>query len=456
MFCVHLLLALSPSWAADKRQPSVASRARTALDERRSEAERARAIVALAEIGSPEASAAIDAIVARLGGESTLGRVAVAARVQTADLSELVRDDWPEWAESMVATRLDQQLLARCTDPEIWRLELPSDAVVRVCAAHADLPQLAHTIIEDGDANARAQAAHLMSDMVPVRGPEVADALVEAVRWRRDAAPPLGPGPAVLGTMIISEELRGALSLELTCWRVSQILVGRQEVPERLDAELGMLLAPEITAYGPATQTVDWLYLLAAAGQDPGVVLDRLGLRRDGGYAVVLDELHTLDGPPRGLLPLLAHRSPIVRARAAEVLERQPDRAIAAIDHAVRWRPERVFPLRGDVWAPRLRRGPLESEAYTAELMQWVELASSRIDMGSLRAVLSLLAEPTNTQALSDSTVQSIARTLLEIAETERDPARSSLLAQGMDAVLRRVPLAMALAPAPEQVRRHP
>jgi hypothetical protein len=438
---------------AHASEPTVNQRARTALDERRTDTERARAIVALADLGSSEANEAIDALVVRLGEDSPLGRVAVAARVQSAELFTLATRTWPEWAMSLVEARLDGELAAHCMDPDVWTLPVPTETVVAACGHRADVPALARAVAGEQDPAHRQRAAHLLSDLGQLRPDEVGAALLAAFRWERNSALPIAEGPAVLGTLIIPEALRRSLAEELVCWRVSAVLVGRQQIPERLDAELTMLLSPEIHAYGEATQTIDWVYLLAASGQDPSRVLSRLGVQNDRAYASVLDDLRLLRASPRALLPMLAHRSPIQRARAAEALEQQPTRTIAALDRAAHWRPGRTFPLRGDIAPPRLVRSPAAAEVWTYALMDWAELATSRLDAGELRAVLWLLAEPTNTTLLAERVRQDVAHTLLEAAQREVDPRRASLLGQAMDAVLRRVPLNLGLAPAPEQVR---
>lgn len=450
MWLLSSVLAGLPSFAAD---PAVATRVRVALDERRATAERERAIVGLASLCSPEANAALDAVVQQVGAWSPLGRVAVERRIERAPLADLADHAWPEWASPLVAARIEAELPLQCGDPDLWRWNLPADAVIRECGANADIPALVTAATHEPELVARRQAARLLSDLAQVRGEEaVGRELLAAVRWRDHEPLPLVDGAPVLGVLIISEALRGALAIELVCWRVSLVLVGRQDLPGRLDGELAMLLAPEVAAYGRPAQTIDWLYLLAVGGWDPAQVIDRLGVRGDRGYSSVLDDLHTLSGTPRALLPLLGHRSPIVRARAAEALEAQPDKAIAALNRAARWHPGRTFPLRGELVAPRLVRSPADSQLWTDELMEWVALASTRMDSGELRGVLSLLAEPTNTTALSALSRQEVAQTLVAAAEKEVDMSRAALLAQGMDAVLRQVPLAQGLMPAPEQI----
>lgn len=446
------------SWAAASPTcgaavPLVAPYRRTALDEQRSEDARASAILALGEMCTPDANSALDEIIRQVGAWSSLGRVAVTARVEHAPLADLANVPWPDWASRMVAARIEQEVPVHCDDPEIWRLRLPSEVVAQACGGRADVPALVRATLADPTPEVRAQSARLLSDLMGSRGDELGTTLLDQLRWRPQQDLPLVEGAAVLGTLVMAEALRGAVATELVCWRISLVLVGGQRVPARLDSELSALLAPERFAYGEPTHTIDWLYLLSAAGPDPGPILDRLGVRGDRAYASALDDLRTLSGSPRTLLPLLGHRSPILRARAAERLEAEPNRALAALNRATRWAPGRTFPLRGDLVVPRLPRTPAQSEAWTERLMEWVALASSRLDTAALRAVLCLLTEPTNTNALHASSRQNIARKLLAAAEHERDPVRAALLAQAMDAVLRRVPLADGLAPAPDQVR---
>lgn len=448
------------SGLAHAADPSVARQTRTALDPRKAEADRARAIVALAGVDSDEADAALVDIAEGIDPESSLGRVAVAARLQRADLEDLALNDWPTWAEPLVGARRAEILPTRCADLVIRTLPLPPAEVASACADHLPPVELADAVRGAADPADRARAASLLTELAKTSPDAVSDAVVAEFAWDSTEAW-AGEEPA-LGALVLPEAGRLRLATELVTRRLRVVQVGGQDVPPRLDGELRAVLAPELAAFGEPTQTIDWLHLLAAGGPDPAsgrarvqTTLDRLGLGNDHHYTVVLDEDDALAGDPRDLLALLAHRSPIVRARAARRLEQEPDDAIAALDRAWRFQPGRTAPLRGDVAVPALVRDHADAVEWERTLVHWARRSSRQNDDKALRATLWFATCPTTTEALGPISLQDTARALLETAKRDPSPDRQLDLLQGMDAVLRGVPFDEGARPAPDQAPVH-
>jgi hypothetical protein len=317
--------------------------------------------------------------------------------------------------------------------------------------ARAQVAELAEALAH-GDVAERKEAAASLEALVEDRETEVADALVAAFGWRSSSLPPAGGG-GWLADLGLGDDGRRRLATELVTWRVAVTLVGGQEVPPRVAIELSELLAPEIARYGAPTHTTDWLHLLAASGGDPEVVATRLQIASDSHWEVILDEVDTLGGPVRGMLPLLAHRSSIVRERAAERLEREPDAAIAGLSRAYRWSPGRHAPLRGEVATPALERTEAGAEKWALKLVRWARRCSRQRDDSALLATLWLLAEPATTTALTDAARIRTADKLLEVARRDDGSVeRVTTIVQAMDAVIRRVPLPEGERPAPDEV----
>ena len=111
-------------------EPSVDRLQRTALQTRRSESSRMHAIIALGELGTPESEWALSEILDQLEPDSELARVATAAVVQNADLAELARHAWPEWAHAYVTSRIDELLPQHCEDDDVASLPLKERRVL--------------------------------------------------------------------------------------------------------------------------------------------------------------------------------------------------------------------------------------------------------------------------------------------------------------------------------------
>jgi hypothetical protein len=330
--------------------------------------------------------------------------------------------------------------------------------LVLVCASAGpeesveDPEELASTLITADTMLERAKAA---SQLAPLSGAVVADAVLDVVAWSRNSEPPFvgGEGEGFFAMMPLSEPDRLRLATELVTWRIDLTLVGGQEIPERLAAELRGVFAGELERYGEPSQTMDWLYLLAAAGGDPAVVLERLGLSTNHRWNVVVDETRWLHSEHmRDLLPLLAHRSPIVRHRAAERMEEDPTGSLLALSRAWRFAPGRAAPLRGEVGAPALPRTVPGAERWARRLTKWARRLSHQRDDSALRAALGILATPATTGVLTDTARLKTADKLLKTARRDPSPQRNQLIGQGIDAVLRGVPFEEGLAPAPDQM----
>ncbi|MEQ1566775.1 MAG: hypothetical protein ABMA64_14125 [Myxococcota bacterium] len=451
------------AWAADGAPPAerpplraeparpIARDVRTALDSRRSLPDRARAIVAVAASVGGDADAALSRIALAVEGDPALGRVATAAQLQRADLDALATEPWPDWAAALVHLRIAEELPAACDDPAVRALPLPPLEVAQACGYALRADDLAQAARSAPDPVARAQAVRLLTVLADREPGPVREALVAAFAWD-EPTPWAGEGPA-LDRLELPGDARTALATELVTRRLAAVQVGKQEVPPRLDAELRAVLAPELEAFGAPSQTVDWLHLLAASGADPRVVLTRLGLDRDHHYATVLDEDAALRGSARDRLPLLAHRSPIVRARAARGMEGDPAASLDALRRAWRFAPGRGPPLRGDVGTPALVRAPAEAARWERTLVRWARRSSHQRDGTALRAALWFAAVPATTTALTDIARADTARALLKLARRDEDPQRAADLVQGMDAVLRGVPFDRGAQPAPEEVQ---
>ena len=320
--------------------------------------------------------------------------------------------------------------------------------------ARAQVGELADVLIHGTTAEFRQDAATRLGALGPEQETEVAEAVRAQVRWRERQEPRFVGDEGLLPALGLGPESRRGIATELVTWRVQLTLVGTQEIPPRLASELGALLGEEIARYGAPTQTTDWLHLLAAAGGDPQVVLDRLGIGTEHRWKLIVDEVDTLGEPIREMLPLLAHRSPIVRERAAERLEREPAAAIAALSRAYRWAPGRMAPLRGEVAPPELERTVPGAERWARKLVRWARRSSRQNDDSALLATLWLIAEPSTTTVLTDAARYRTADGLLKVARRDEGSVpRVTHLLQAMDAVLRGVPFPEGEHPAPEEVQ---
>jgi hypothetical protein len=279
--------------------------------------------------------------------------------------------------------------------------------------------------------------------------------VLDAVAWSRNSPPPFvgGEGEGFFAMMPLSESDRLRLATELVTWRIDLTLVGGQEIPVRLASELRAVFAAELERYGEPSQTMDWLYMLAASGADPAMVLDRLGLSTNHHWNVIVDETRWLQSEHmRDVLPLLAHRSPIVRSRAAERMEQAPAESVLALSRAWRFAPGRTAPLRGPVGSPDLPRTEAAAERWAKRLAKWARRLSHQRDDSALRAVLGILAAPATTTALTDTAQLQTADKLLRVARRDPSPERNQLIGQGIDAVLRGVPFEEGMAPAPDEM----
>jgi hypothetical protein len=314
-----------------------------------------------------------------------------------------------------------------------------------------DAGWLASDVLAAPEAFERGRAAALLRDLARTAPDEVGRAVVDAVTWRPHADPPFAGAGALLPAIPLSEADREAVARELVTWRVHLVLVGDQHLPERLTAELAAAMLVPVARYGEATDTRDWLHLYAAAGGDPAVVVDRLGLTGDAHWQVVVDEDRALDGSAYDVLPLLAHRSPVVRARAAARLEETPGATLQALDRAWRFAPGRQAPLRGPLVAPRLERSENAADRWGRRLVHWARRSSRQSDDHALEAVMSLFSEPTLTSAMHPTILVEDAQALMRTADKDRGP-RAEILVRGIDAMLRHVTYEDALSPAPEAV----
>jgi hypothetical protein len=153
---------------------------------------------------------------------------------------------------------------------------------------------------------------------------------------------------------------------------------------------------------------------------------------------MVVDEDRLLKGTVADAIPLISHRSPVVRARAAARLETHPAATAAALRKAWRYAPGRSAPLRGEVAAPALEFTELSAEKWADTLVEWAERCVRQRDDAALRATLWLLSEPSLSTALSDTQRDDVTSDLLRLADGH--PGRAGDLVQAMDAMLRGVP----------------
>lgn len=319
--------------------------------------------------------------------------------------------------------------------------------------ASGQVVELADVLVHGTTPEARDDAATRLAGLVATREADVADALLQAVAWKPQTEPSFVGDEGLLPELGLGDVSRRGIATELVTWRVALTLVGTQEIPERLAAELDGVFEPEIARYGAPTQTTDWLHLLAASGADPEVVLDRLRIGTDHHWKIIIDEVETLDGTVREMWPMLAHRSPIVRERAAERMEETPATSIAGLSRAYRWAPGRSAPLRGEIATPTLERTEAGAERWARKLVKWARRSSRQQDDSALLATLWLLAEPSTTTALTDTARFQTADGLLKVARRDDGSVeRVTVLIQAMDAVLRQVPLPEGERPAPEEV----
>src|SRR5262245_10993631 len=115
----------------------------------------------------------------------------------------------------------------------LWALSTTSAGTEE---APGDPEDLAATLVTADTMLARAKAA---SQLAPLSGDIVADAVLDAVAWSRNVPPPFvgGEGEGFFAMMPLSESDRLRLATELVTWRIDLTLVGHQEIPERLEAE---------------------------------------------------------------------------------------------------------------------------------------------------------------------------------------------------------------------------
>lgn len=315
-----------------------------------------------------------------------------------------------------------------------------------------DAGWLASDMLASPDPFERGRAAGLLRSLAVTNREEVERAVIDAVSWRPHAEPPFAGAGALLPALPLSDAGRDAIARELVTWRMHLVLVGGQELPERLVAELAAALIEPVAWYGEPADTRDWLHLYAAAGGDPAVVVGRLGLTGDQHWQVVVDEDRALDGTAYDVLPLLAHRSAIVRSRAAFRLEDTPDATLQALERAWRFAPGRQAPLRGPIVVPRLERTENAADRWARRMVHWARRSSRQADDHALEAVMCFLAEPTLTRAMHPTILVEDAQKLFRTAKRDDGEARAGILLQGIDAMLRHVTYEDALAPAPEGV----
>ncbi|HHO50880.1 MAG TPA: hypothetical protein ENK18_08385 [Deltaproteobacteria bacterium] len=279
----------------------------------------------------------------------------------------------------------------------------------------------------------------------------VGDALVRALAWSPDRREAFAGAAPLIAVLELSEVHRIALATELMAWWLQLSSQGSGAIPPRLAVELRELLQPELTAYGVPTATSDWLHLLGAAGADPGALLARMERDRSR-WAYIQEEHRTLvSGELAEVLPLLAHRSLVVRTRAARRFEATPEAARAALRHAWRFAPGRTAPLRGEVAVPALPWEEGLAIRWSRVLARWARRTAHQRDDRALRATLWLLCAPELSSTLPASYRERHAKVLVRAAKRDIRSARSADLSQGMDALLRRVPFPEGARPAPDE-----
>jgi len=303
------------------------------------------------------------------------------------------------------------------------------------------------------DASARrAEAAEALQQAPREALAEVARHVLHAIAWRPDATFPFRGTIPLFPALRLNETERQRLLTELMAHRLGLTLRGRPEVPPRLEAELRAMLYEEIEALGEPRSTTDWVHLYGAAGGDVAQLVDRLDLTA-GKWAYVVDEDAALrTGALRDSLGLLAHRSSVVRNRAARLFEARPTEATRALMRAWRFTPGRAAPLRGDVAVPQIERDARTAQKWARQLVRWARRSQRQRDDGALRATLHLLTQPGVTRMLAQHERERIATQLVRYARSAPRSQRAIDLGQAMDAVLRRVCFADGTRPAPEEL----
>lgn len=279
----------------------------------------------------------------------------------------------------------------------------------------------------------------------------VGAALIHTLAWDPDRRESFVGTVPLIAALEVSEPHRIALATELMAWWLQLASRGDGRVPDRLSVELRGLLQPEIDRYGEPTATSDWLHLLGSAGGELGALLARMERDR-GRWVYVQEENQALrSGDLSDVLPLLAHRSLIVRTRAARRFEATPEASKAALRHAWRFAPGRVAPLRGEVAVPSLpwEEGP--AIRWARVLTRWARRTARQRDDRALRATLWLLCAPELSSAMPASYREQHAKVLVRAAKRDVRSTRSADLGQGMDALLRQVPFPEGARPAPDE-----
>jgi hypothetical protein len=142
----------------------------------------------------------------------------------------------------------------------------------------------------------------------------------------------------------------------------------------------------------------------------------------------------------------------VVRQRAAERFEAVPDETRSALRRAYQYAPGRAAPLRGDIAIPELPWDEVTGDRWARRLTRWARRCSRQRDDRALRATLRLLAHPSLSTALTDTTRQNAAQALFRLAGPDVPSQRESDVLQAMDALLREVPFEEGLRPAPDEV----
>ncbi|MEN0066487.1 MAG: hypothetical protein AAGA48_30400 [Myxococcota bacterium] len=244
--------------------------------------------------------------------------------------------------------------------------------VASIWANEPNWPRLAFELVRASTEDRRANAAEALRNAPPEALAEIATQVLRTVTWHPDATFRLRGSIPWFAALRLNEPERRQLLTELMAHRVALTVLGRNEVPERLEVELRALLVEEIEALGEPTCTTDWVHLYGAAKGDVAGLIARLGLTERGQWAYVVAEDATVRDPTlRETVSLLGHRSAVVRHRAARSFERRPAEAVRALRHAWRYAPGRVAPLRGDVAVPQLRWSYPTSAKWARTLVRW-------------------------------------------------------------------------------------
>jgi len=328
----------------------------------------------------------------------------------------------------------------------------PLFCFVSSLAAAQSWSELAEDLATADASERRTAAAQTLHDAPPEALAEVARSVLREVAWKPDAIFPFRGSTPLFPALKLNEPERIELLAELMAHRVALTLRGRPEVPERLEVELQALLFEEIDRLGRPQSTTDWVHLFGAAGGDVQGLIERVELDDKGQWAYVVEEDARIGGDVlRETMSLLAHRSSVVRARAARQFEAHPAEAGRVLRRAWRYAPGRRAPLRGDVAVPAIPWELRPATRWSRQLVRWARRTERSRDDRALRATLHLLTQPELTRRLTQHQRESIARSLVRFARNNPRSQRAVDLGQAMDAVLRCVPFAEGQQPAPDR-----